>query len=495
MQGVLLVGWWGGIRRYCGKWAVMALFLLCALPVSVTTALVTPPSQSPDEVTHYCRALGLLRGVLLGVRHSEIDPLTGKLELRTGLKVHVGDFASSFGHVTILTPYRPLVTLEDWNKSERVAPNPNLFYVNLPNTATYFPAAYVPGALGVAVARVFHATPLHCFITARLFMAAGFMLVGLATLYIAAYGEALLVTVLLLPMTLFLAGTMNQDGLLTAMTCLAAACLTRETRGWRIAGLVVMALVLGAKPPYILLMGAFALPLFAPGFWRRFLDMAVALLPVLGWILVIALFVVVPYGKQQYFPGPLYTGDHTVPMDHANAAAQLHILMERPRRFLALPYYSTLRDAYTDFITVIGVLGPLQLVMPDDFYNCWAACLVFVALGLLFTRRPVVVPLTALLNFIAILGAIGVTYWVVDITFYLDWTNVGAPDIDGIQGRYLLIFLPFLLFAIPSLQSVPGLRRVRFTVPPLLLALPTAGMALFDIGYIPLKLVLNYYLH
>jgi len=25
--------------------------------------------------------------------------------------------------------------------------------------------------------------------------------------------------------------------------------------------------------------------------------------------------------------------------------------------------------------------------------------------------------------------------------------------------------------------------------------LPTAGMALFDIGYIPLKLVLNYYLH
>jgi hypothetical protein len=36
---------------------------------------------------------------------------------------------------------------------------------------------------------------------------------------------------------------------------------------------------------------------------------------------------------------------------------------------------------------------------------------------------------------------------------------------------------------------------MRFTLPPLLLALPPAGMAVFDIGYIPLRLVLNYYLH
>ena len=491
-----MIGWREFTQLYCGKSAVMALFLFCSLPIVLITALITPPGQSPDEVTHYARALGLLHGAVLGVKQSDIDPLTGKLEWRTGVRVDAGDLGASFGAVTEQN-FRPVETLDDWNKDEQAPQNPNLLYVNLPNTATYFPAAYIPGALGVAIAKyLFNDTPMHCFIMARLFMAAAFLLVGLAALYIAAYGEAMLATVLLLPMTLFLGGTLNQDGLLTAMTCLAAACLTRGTRGWRIAGLVAFALVLGAKPPYILLLGVFALPLCTPGFWRRFLDMVLALLPVLGWIVVIALFVVVPYGKQQYFPGPLYTGDHSVPMDHANAAAQWHILLERPRRFLALPYYSTLRDAYPDFITVIGVLGPLQIVMPHSYYDCWGVCLGFAVLGLIFTRRPVLLPpRPALLNFIAICGAIGVTYWLVDITFYLDWTNVGAPDIDGIQGRYLLIFLPFLLFAIPSLQSVPGLRRIRFTLPPLLLALPTAGMALFDIGYIPLKLVLNYYLH
>jgi uncharacterized membrane protein len=492
-----MTGWQRFAQLYCGKYAVMALFLLCALPVSISTALITPPSQSPDELTHYARALGLLHGAVLGVRHNAMNPQTGKMERHTGVKVNAGELSGAFGNVTILNPYRPLVTLDDWNKSEDMPRNPSMIYINLPNTATYFPAAYVPGALGVAVARMFDATPLHRFITARLFMAAAFMLVGLATLYTAAYGEAVLVTVLLLPMTLFLTGTMNQDGLLIGMTCLAAACLTRATRGGRIAGLVVFALVLGAKPPYFLLMGAFALPLFVPGFWRRFFDMVLAMLPVLGWIVLISLFVVVPYGKQTYFPGPLYTGDHSVPMDHANAAAQLHILMERPRRFLALPYYSTIHNAYPDFFfTMIGVFGPLQLVLQSWFYNSWGACMVFAAVGLLVTRRPEIMrPSTALVNFIAIVGAVAVTYWLLQITFYIDWTNVGAADIDGIQGRYLDIFLPFALFAIPHISALPGLARVRINVPPLLLALPSLGMALFDTGYIPLKLVLNYYLH
>jgi hypothetical protein len=61
-----MVNWQIFIQRYCGKSAVMALFLLCALPVTVFTALITPPGQSPDEETHFARALGLLHGAVLG---------------------------------------------------------------------------------------------------------------------------------------------------------------------------------------------------------------------------------------------------------------------------------------------------------------------------------------------------------------------------------------------------------------------------------------------
>ena len=491
-----MAGWREFIERYCGRSAVMGLFLLCALPVTVLTALVTPPSQSPDEMMHYSRVLGLLHGAVLGVRHHGIDPQTGKPEWQTGVKVNAGLLMPVLGTATQMGD-RPVETLQDWNKSESDRPNPGMLYVYLPSTATYFPAAYVPGALGAAVAKLFGATPFHCFVTARLFMAGAFLLVGLAALYFAAYGEAVLVTVLLLPMTLFLSGTMNEDGLLVAMTCLAAACLTRATRGWRIAGLIVFALVLGAKPPYILLIGVFALPIFAPGFWRRFSDMMLAMLPVLGWIVIIALFVVVPYRKLgHYFPGPFYTGSHSVPLDHADAAAQLHILLARPKRFLALPYYSIVQYAYADFISMVGALGLLQMVLDRWVYNVWGFCLACAAAGLLVTRRPVFVPpREALINFIVVLAAIGITYWLIAITFYLDWTDIGLPYIEGIQGRYLLIFLPFVLFAIPHVSALPGLSRVRFSLPPLVLALPSLGMGVYDIGYIPLKLVLNYYLH
>jgi hypothetical protein len=74
------------------------------------------------------------------------------------------------------------------------------------------------------------------------------------------------------------------------------------------------------------------------------------------------------------------------------------------------------------------------------------------------------------------------------VMFYLDWSNLGLGIIDGMQGRYLLPLLPFLLFAIPGF-------RWRFRLPLLLPALPAVAMGIFDIGYIPMKLVWTYYLH
>ncbi len=492
------MGWRAFAGRVFGKRAALVLFLLCALPLTIFTALITPPSQSPDEVAHYARTLGLLRGVLLSDKHQITDPLTGKPEWLTTIRVDAGLLSGSFGAVTLTGPgQRPVETEQDWNTIETLPQNHALLAVNLPNTATYFPAAYLPAFLGVVLAKYgFNATPLHCFLTARIFMALSYVAAGLGALAVAAYGEGLLLTVLLLPMPLFLGGTLNQDGLLTAMTCLACAFLTCNTRAARLAGLVVFAIVLGAKPPYILLMGVFALPLFAPGFWRRFADMMLVMLPVAAWTVVISLFVVVAYGKVQYHPGPLYAGGHNVMMDHANAGLQWQILTERPRRFLALPYYSTLQFAYSDLISLIGVLGPLQLQLGHDYYMWWSFALVSAMLGGLVTRRPEILPpRVAGLNFIAVMAAIGVTYWLLNIIFYLDWTNVGLPYIEGIQGRYLLIFIPFLLFAIPNLQSLPGLRRWRFALPPLLPALPAMALGLYDLGSIPLKLVLNYYLH
>lgn len=476
--------WWRqNWRLWMGKRSLVALYFFCALPTGLLISLITPPGQSPDEPAHLARAAGLLHGAILAVRKPDIDPLTGKPEMHTGVKADAGLFSAGFGHVTEMAN-RPVVTSQGFLADRAVPADHDRIFVNLPNTATYFPIAYVPAALGLALGLAVHAPPFACFLLARLCMLAAYIMVGGLAIWLAAYGEALLFTVLLLPMTLFLGSTLNQDGLLTAMTCLACAALTR---GNRVLGLVLFALVLGSKPPYILLLGVFLLPLFQPGFRRRAVEVAATLAPLLFWIGLIVVFVVVPYGKAAYHPGPLYTGTQTL-FDHANAHEQLKILLASPARFVTLPLHTLAMWWWVTLWSMIGVLGPLQLVLPLPVIHAWAWCLLAAVVGSCFTRREPVPLWVSGVNFIAVALLLGVTCWLIMIVFYLDWTNVGEDYVDGIQGRYLLILLPFLLFAVPAV-------RWRWVVPPLVPALPAVAMGLVDMGYLPMKLVWNYYLH
>jgi hypothetical protein len=477
--------WW---RRGFSKSAIIAVFILCALPTGILVALITPPGQSPDEQAHLARAAGLLHGAVLGTRKMFTDPDNGKPEWRTGVKVDAGLENAPWG-VTTAIAGRPVVTSQDFLTTDAIASNHNYVFPNIPNTVSYFPAAYLPATFALAVGLALHASPHTCFMLARLAMLAAFLLLGALTLWLAAWGEALLLTILLLPMTLFLAGTVNEDGMLTAMACLACAALTRNSRkGWLL-GLLVFVLFLGAKPPYLPMLGAFLLPLFGPGFWRRVRDVAIACVPVLIWVALISAFVILPSKTLMYHPGVLYTGDRSVWLDHADPAANLHTLAAQPERFITLPWHTLKISAFLLLHEMIGVLGLLQIPLPDPYYRLWLLSGLVSLAGLVFSNRPIQVPPgTAAVNLVSVGFLLAVTSWLIMITLYLDWSNVGLDSIAGLQGRYFLPLLPFLLLGIPGLRG-------RFYVPPLLAALPTIALGLYDMGYLPMKLIWNYYLY
>ncbi len=476
--------WLDYVQRHGGKGTVMALFVFCAVPVLALTVLLTPPGKSPDEPAHFARALGLLHGAVLAVRQPGTDILTGKTEMQAGVKVNIGLYDIGAG-VTTPIGGRSVLTQDNAARLRGFAPIHQKRFVNIPNTATYFPTAYVPAALGVALGRAVHTTPYGCFLLARFGMALSYLALGLLALCLAAFGEAALLAILLLPMSLFLAGTVNQDGQLIALACLACAALTRGARGL---GLVAFIVFLCAKPPYAAMLGVFLLPLFGPGFWHRVRQVALALVPVVLWVAYIVRFVVVPFSKAPYHPGPLYTGPVQL-MSHTNSATNLHILLAAPSRFFTLPARELLHAGGWRLHEMVGVLGTLQIVFSSSFYNAWFVALALTLVGLLFTARPAATPpKAAAVNVAIVLGLIVLTCWLILIMFYLDWTNVGEAYIAGMQGRYWLPLLPFLLFAVPGLGP-------RLALPPALLALPVVLMGIYDIGYIPLKLVWYFYLH
>jgi hypothetical protein len=328
--------------------------------------------------------------------------------------------------------------------------------------------------------------PFICFMLARLGMLAAFLALGWLALRIAAYGEVLLLAVLLMPMTLFLAGTVNVDGVLIGLACLSAAALTRGFRGF---GLVALVVLLLAIPPYLPLLGVFLLPLFVPGFIWRLRDVVLAALPVLFWAGVVAVFVAAPFDKAPYHPGPLFTGDGTVLLDHIDPAANLHILLAQPSRFITMPWHQMRQDAASTLASMIGVLGPLKIILPDRYYELWIAAGAVVLAGLLLSGRPKILPAgTQAVNLVWTMALLLGNFWLILVASYISWTGVGFDRIEGMQGRYLLPMLPFLLFAIPSL-------RPRGQLPALLSALPVALLGLYDIGYIPMRLIDTYYLH
>jgi uncharacterized membrane protein len=475
--------WLDVLQRYTGKSAFIAFFILCALPTGLMMALLTLPGYPPDERHHLARAEGLLRGEILAERQAYTDPVTHLPSWEAGLKVDTGLFQAS-GTQGPGIANSQVLTAAQFLAMRTQPPDHSLTWENVANTTQYFPVAYVPATLALALGKAVNAPPYICFYLARLFMLAAFLTLGVLTLWLTEYGEAALLTVLILPSTLLLAGAVNQDGILIGLACLACAALTRGTPGFRRLSLILVALFLVSKAAYIPLLGVFLLPCCGLNFWRRVRDAAIACIPVLVWVVLVALFVIVPTGHIIYHPGPLYAGDSSQLLDQTNPAANLHILLAQPLRLLTLPWSSTLAQGTSILRGAIGIQYSFERIFPSLYCQLWWACIVVAFAGLAFSPRPGAARGNALFVSFLLLA----TYWLILLVAYVDWTEVGMDFIWGMQGRYLLPLLPFLLFVIPQLRG-------RFKVHPFVPAIPSILMGLAGLGYLPMKLVFNYYLH
>jgi hypothetical protein len=443
---------------------------------------VLPPGFAPDEPFHLARAEGLLHGAVLAARKSPIDKFTGKPASIVGVKIDRGLLA--------VMRFPSTVTPADMSTVEALPPDHKKVFYQIPNTARYFPIAYVPGTLGLALGLALHLSPYVTILLGRACMMLAFLALGGLALWVTTYGEIFLLAILLTPMTLELGGSFNEDGILCAMTCLAGALLTKPSPKRRYGALALLASVVCAKLPYALLLAAAAFPLTGPGRWQRLRETAIAYLPVLLWAGITAAFVAVTFGRAPYHPGALYAGDRSIWLDHTDPGMSLHILLHPPERLFSIVYITT--KYYMRFFLrqIVEGFGPFLFPPPTRYDWAWGIAYASALLGLIFNPRPERPDaLTAVQNFAGIMALIGLTYWLMVIMLYMDASFVGDPLlVYGVQGRYFLLFLPFLLLAIPG-------WRGRFTLPVWLPALPVIAMGVFDFGYLPAKLVNAYYLH
>ena len=266
-----------------------------------------------------------------------------------------------------------------------------------------------------------------------------------------------LAAVALLPPVLFARSTIDGDVFTTAVAFLFLAMVLREIGGrgrlsaGAIAGLAVAGFLLAqAKSAYLLLpLFSLAIPAERFGGWRnKAIACAVIALPGIvasvGWLLLV---------KQSFLAGMQYRTWSGI----ADPDRQFALILSEPIGYAGVLLRTLFATTFVPkaFVDMLGVFGPPVM----------APLVVLAAMALLLgaTAASDQGPLQpALRDWRAralALGLAAATLLIIMTTVYMQWTRVGAPVVEGFNGRYIYPLAPLVLLAIPTVgRPVFGLR-------------------------------------
>ena len=427
-----------------------------ALAGVLTSSLITPLNQIPDEPNHFFRATQISFGSLVGSK----DARSGGAELPTNTLLAAGLFDDLVGRPTHKAALATLRNLE-W-----VGWNTRTGFIAFPNTVTYGPVGYIPQAFAVLIGRDAGLGVVRTYYLARLFASVTFVALAGCAIALCRNGALFLALAVSLPMSLFLAGSVSQDGMIIGLSALLAAVTTRLRAGahwglgaWALAGLGFGILGM-AKPPGV----AFALiPLLVVPLsdWRRgWICPAIALALTFAWLVC-----GVAPAKTALIVDARYS-----------ESGQVLWIVHHPAQFLRmlLHTFNHFQWEYAD--TMIGRLGWLDTFLPDWLHPLALTLLAVALTGAFIVSRHTPdrpsVPTErgalcrAWLSTAGII-AVQVTYVVgIATVLYITWTPVGAPIVDGVQGRYFLPALCFIVCLLPQAdlrRANPTIEIVRIT--------------------------------
>jgi uncharacterized membrane protein len=417
------------------------VFLVLALVFGLCVVAITQPEAGGDERDHFARAYQIALGQPFTVRNP------------TG--------ATGYGAMFSRGLAKDLQTLADVAYVDRdrsafldhlgdPAPSGRQVFVDLNNSASYGPGAFVPHIVGIEIGRVLGTSTLVRLYLARLLGLLAYVLLVAAAIRRTPWHPWVFAICGLLPAVLGQGATVNADSLTIALSFFVTASALRMTafpeatkrRDLVEVGAAGVVLALG-KPPYMALLLLLVVPA-----WRNRQRLAKPVLAVIGTTGALATL------------WAAYQSTHSIPQDDPrrwlsgasgyafhdlDPGRQLSHLLTHPVSFVTVVARTFWDGGWDGFRELAGGMG--SWLMP-----AWLviACLALVALAARQARPSSTPPLDRATRgcLLAVSLTIGLAVLVIA---YTNWNAYLAPRIDAVNPRYAFPLLPaFLVGVLPA---------------------------------------------
>lgn len=389
-------------------------------------AIVVPPFQVVDEDEHFKRAYLLAEGeIILGTRQGSS---TGGL-VDKGLLLFIEEFLHYRGNPNAR------LTQEQWVRASEISWDGRETYTIAPGTGYYMPIIYIPQALGLTIGRALDATISQSYMLAKFLT----LLASCASLIVAfrmVAPPAPVLAVLLMPMTVYQAGSVAIDHLSFSATILALSIFINNSASrnrMSFLGLVSFALVILTVATCRLQMGVLIL---LPAFlYFQYRDRR-----------LLVCFALVGLATAAWY---LVSIANTVDLRRSGDTPPFEILrfyVAQPAQLLAVIWNTLLEPSYRKvFIeSFIGKLGWWDTTHPAIAY--FAVSLLMIWTCLLSIKRPTEgYLLTVRLPFF---GLCLLSAALVFFSMIIAWTPHPAEVVEGVQGRYFIPPVILLFYAL-----------------------------------------------
>jgi uncharacterized membrane protein len=407
------------------------VFATLALLSGFIMVLLMPLFMVPDETVHFYRAYQVGEGRIVGTNANE--KIGGSVPILPAMGTE------NKGEPTDLPFYAHLPA-----RGER--------FEMFPSTALYSPVGYVPQAAGVDVARILGA-PLNIMVLlGRLCNLIMYVILVFLAIKIAKQGKWVYVAAGLLPLSIQEAASLSPDVMNVGLAFLTIAVIhglffqTSKVTHRQFLLLLLLAAGLGLtkQTNFLLLLPIVFVPgrLFAS--LRQRIGFIIGTLG-MGFVMMLAWYVTIKlvYNDLNYATA--------IGLQGVNQLDQLKYVLGHPLAFVATLFRTFVFEGFRgiptgDFLwtSMYGYFSWFTYKLPLSFIMLGYAMLFITLLhrppSEEITTEPQRSQLPVVFSAVFVLSLIAVAS-----VLYLVWTVVGAPQIAGVQGRYVIPLLPLLI--------------------------------------------------